>query len=595
MDMGIVNAGQLTVYDEIDLVLKNAIEDVLFNRKENATDILVNLAENYKVYKRKKKKLKEWRKLPVLQRITYALVEGDDEFIIEDTEEARNEISKPIDVIEGPLMKGMNKVGDLFGSGKMFLPQVVKSARVMKKAVAHLVPYIEKEKEKNNLKDISNGTILLATVKGDVHDIGKNIVGVVLACNGYNIIDLGVMVSSDKILIKAKEINADIIGLSGLITPSLDEMVHVASEMKRQNFKIPLLIGGATTSKKHTAVKIDQKYPLSVFHVVDASRSVGIVSKLLKSKLKKELTNSTAKQYDIIRESYFQNQKNLKLISLKEARKRRLKLIYKPIKPKIKDIHDFQSISLKILKNYIDWSPFFHSWEFKGIYPKILSDPKKGVEATKLFNDANELLLKIIEQKKIVAKAVYGIYKAKSKNEEVHILDHDIIFKFPRQLIDKGLTSNFCLADFIANDQTDYIGLFAVTTGYGVEEMVKEFEADNDDYNAIMVKAIADRLAEAAAEWLHEKVRKEIWGYTKGENFSMSELNKEHYIGIRPAPGYPACPDHQEKDKIWKILDIKNKIGIGLTDTRAMYPTASVCGWYFSHPESKYFSVLKNK
>ena len=595
MDMGIVNAGQLTFYDDIDIELKKAIEDVLFNLKKESTDILVEIAENYKSTKRKRKEDKKWRNLQIEERISYALVNGNDQFIVEDTEQARKEILKPIDVIEGPLMDGMNKVGDLFGAGKMFLPQVVKSARVMKKAVAHLLPYIEKDKERNNLKNISNGTILLATVKGDVHDIGKNIVGVVLGCNGYNIIDLGVMVSCDKILKEAKKNGADIIGLSGLITPSLEEMVHVASEMNRQDFKIPLLIGGATTSKKHTAVKIDEQYPSSVFHVIDASRSVGVVSKLLKPKLKEEFTQTTSKQYDLIRESYFQNQKNINLISIEQARKRKLKLTYNPIKPSNYGFQDIESISLRVLKEYIDWSPFFHAWEFRGTYPEILKDPKKGIEASKLFQDAEELLSEIIKHNSIQAKATYGIVKVRSKNEEINLLDYDITFNFPRQLIDKGATPNFCLADFIASDQTDYLGLFVVTAGHGVDEMVDRFEADNDDYNAIMVKALADRLAEAAAEWLHKKVRKEIWGYSKSENLSMRDLSKERFVGIRPAPGYAACPDHKEKDKIWKILDVKNKIGVNLTESRAMFPTASVCGWYFAHPKSRYFSALKNQ
>ena len=594
MDMGIVNAGQLTVYDDIDVKLKKSIENVLFDRNKDATDVLVELAENFKGKKRKKKEDKKWRDLPVFDRITQALINGNDQFIIEDTEQARAEIHNPIDVIEGPLMDGMNKVGDLFGAGKMFLPQVVKSARVMKKAVAHLVPYIEENKKKNNLKSISNGTILLATVKGDVHDIGKNIVGVVLACNGYNIVDLGVMVSSENILMKARDVNADIIGLSGLITPSLEEMVHVASEMERQDFKIPLLIGGATTSKKHTAVKIDEKYPSSVFHVVDASRSVGVVSKLLKSKSKKIFTKETSVKYGLIRESFYENQKNIKLVSIDEARKRKVKLKYKPIKPNFEGINSLDEISLESIKNYIDWTPFFHAWELKGVYPNILDDNDKGKEARKIFKEANKLLSKIINNGLLKAKAIFGIFKAKSQNEEVKILDHDIKFNFPRQLLDKGPTPNFCLADFISPTETDYIGLFAVTAGHGVEQMVSKFESDYDDYNAIMVKVLADRLAEATAEWLHEKIRKEIWGYSKNEKYSIDELNKEEFIGIRPAPGYASCPDHKEKDKIWKILDVEKKIGVKLTESRAMFPTASVCGWYFSHPESRYFSTLKN-
>jgi 5-methyltetrahydrofolate--homocysteine methyltransferase len=403
------------------------------------------------------------------------------------------------------------------------------------------------------------------------------------------------MVSSQNILMKARDVNADIIGLSGLITPSLEEMVHVASEMKRQSFKIPLLIGGATTSKKHTAVKIDEKYPSSVFHVVDASRSVGVVSKLLKSKSKKEFTKETSAKYGLIRESFYENQKNIKLISIDEARKRKVKIKYKPIKPNIEGINFLDKISLEVLKNYIDWTPFFHAWEFRGSYPKIFEDSDKGVEAKKLFKEANKLLSKIIDNDLIRAKAVYGIVQARSFNEQVKVLDYNMKFNFPRQLIDKGSTPNFCLADFISPTQTDYLGMFAVTAGHGVEQMVNDFELDNDDYSAIMVKILADRLAEASAEWLHEKIRKEIWGYSKNEKYSIDELNREKFIGIRPAPGYASCPDHKEKDKLWKILDVEKKIGVSLTENRAMFPTASVCGWYFAHPQSRYFSALKNK
>jgi 5-methyltetrahydrofolate--homocysteine methyltransferase len=593
MDMGIVNAGQLVVYDDIDPAFRDAIEDVLFDRHPDATDRLVELAEGFIGTKRERKENNEWRSFPIEERISYALVEGNDKFIVEDTEEARNHLDRPIHVIEGPLMDGMNRVGDLFGSGKMFLPQVVKSARVMKKAVAHLVPFIEKEKEEKGLKDISNGTIVMATVKGDVHDIGKNIVGVVLGCNGYTIIDLGVMVPTDKILSKAIEVNADIIGLSGLITPSLDEMVHVASEMERQKFNIPLLIGGATTSRKHTAVKIEEKYASSVIHVIDASRCVGVVSKLLNPEHKKELVSSTRKEYESIRKTFYQNQQKIKLLSIERARDRKIKLDYSPVQPQKPGIQKIESISLNELKNYIDWSPFFHAWEFKGTYPEILTDPKKGVEATKLFNDVQAMLETLLQNDTITAKAVYGIFPAKSINENVLLPENDITFSFPRQLIDKGNKPNFCLADFISPNGDDHIGIFTVTAGHGLDKLVKQFESDHDDYNAIMVKVLADRFAEAAAEWLHEKIRKDDWGFGSDEIYSNEEMIKERYQGIRPAPGYPSCPDHAEKDKIWKLLDVENAIGVSLTETRAMWPAASVCGWYFAHPESQYFSVLK--
>ena len=595
MDMGIVNAGQLTVYDDIDSNLRDAIEDVIFDRHDNATDNLVSLAEKYRGKKKEKKSNDEWRKLPIEDRLSYSLVEGIDQFIEQDTEEAREKTKSPIGVIEGALMDGMNRVGDLFGEGKMFLPQVVKSARVMKKAVAYLIPFIEKEKEDKGLKDVSNGTILLATVKGDVHDIGKNIVGVVLGCNGYSIIDMGVMVPSEKILSKAKEVNADIIGLSGLITPSLDEMVHVASEMDRLDYEIPLLIGGATTSKKHTAVKIEGKYPQKVFHVQDASRCVGFVAKLLNPKYRSELINATSKQYQSIKETFFENQKNTRLLTLEDARRRRPILEYDPITPKELGNFKIESISLDILAKYIDWSPFFHAWELKGIYPNILEDPIKGVEAQKVFDDAQYQMKSIIRSGNLKAQAVYGFFKARSSNEEVQLEDEKTSFYFPRQLIDKGKNPNFCLADYISPNGGDHIGLFAVTAGHGLEKMVEECESRHDDYNAIMLKVLADRFAEAAAEWLHEKVRMEYWGYSKDEDLDLRDLLSENYRGIRPAPGYPACPDHKEKDKIWHLLEVQEKIGISLTETRAMYPASSICGWYFSHPKSQYFSVLKNE
>ena len=594
MDMGIVNPGQLTLYDDIDKRLKKAVEDVIFNKHADATENLVEIAENFIGTKKNKVIENKWRSLPITDRLAYSLVEGIDQYIIEDTELARKNLKKPIDVIEGPLMDGMNKVGDLFGSGKMFLPQVVKSARVMKKSVAHLVPFIEQEKEEKGIREVSNGTIVLATVKGDVHDIGKNIVGVVLACNGYNIIDLGVMVSADKILNVVVESKAEILGLSGLITPSLDEMVYVASEMKRRQIDIPLLIGGATTSRKHTAVKIDEKYPENVFHVLDASRCVGVVSKLLKISKKDIFVEQTKNEYESLRDNFYENQRVTKLLSLNKARSNKPVLNYSPYLPDKFGVKCFESISLNKLVTYIDWAPFFHAWELHGSFPKILEDDIIGKEAKKLFSDAKKMLDKIVSEKLLIAKGIYGLYPAKSKLEDVIIKSENISFKFPRQLLDKGKNPNFCLADYISAEKDDAIGLFAVTAGHGLEEIVAKYENNLDDYNSIMVKVLADRLAEAAAEWMHEYVRKIGWGYAKDETSNLADLLKEKYKGIRPAPGYPACPSHMEKDKIWKLLNVEKSIGISLTESRAMLPTASVSGYYFSHPNSRYFSVLKN-
>tara|TARA_B110000037_G_scaffold80678_1_gene96162 strand:- start:3818 stop:5305 length:1488 start_codon:yes stop_codon:yes gene_type:complete len=492
-------------------------------------------------------------------------------------------------------MNGMNKVGDLFGAGKMFLPQVVKSARVMKKSVAYLIPFIEDEKQEKGLRDVSNGTIVMATVKGDVHDIGKNIVGVVLGCNGYNIIDLGVMVSADKIINSVIESKADILGLSGLITPSLDEMVYVASEMKRRGVKVPLLIGGATTSKKHTAVKIEEKYPLNVFHVIDASRCVGVVAKLLKPSQKKLFVEDTKKEYRSIRNVFFENQKNLNFLSLEKARLNKPQLDDNPSLPTKFGVHCFDPIPLESLIEYIDWAPFFHAWEFRGSYPKILEDKIKGPEARKLFKDAQAMLEMIVKEKLLVARGVYGLFPANSNYEDIIIKSKNISFKFPRQLLDKGKNPNYCLADYVSADKDDCLGVFAVTAGHGTQVLVDKYEKDHDDYNSIMVKVLADRLAEATAEWMHEFVRKEGWGYAKDEDSKLGDLLKEKYRGIRPAPGYPACPEHKEKDKIWELLDVEKLIGISLTESRAMLPTASVSGWYFSHPDSHYFSVLKNE
>ena len=591
MDMGIVNAGQLTVYDEIAPKLKNRVEDVLFNRRDDATERLVEIADEYRGVKKSQKKDLSWRENSVEERLSHALVDGIVDFIVEDTEEVRQKYNRPIEVIEGPLMDGMNVVGDLFSAGKMFLPQVVKSARVMKKAVAHLLPFIDKEKDELGLTGKSNGKIILATVKGDVHDIGKNIVGVVLGCNGYDIIDLGVMVSCDKILSIARDEEADIIGVSGLITPSLDEMVHVAKEMERLKFDIPLLIGGATTSRKHTAVKIEENYSGPSIHVIDASRAVGVVSKLMNVDEKQLFIASVRTDFAKIREARAKKP-IMKRLNIQTARERKLKIDwgkYQVPTPSFRGVKVFEDYPLEELVDYIDWSPFFHAWELKGVYPKILTDGKYGDEAQKLFDDGQTLLKRIVSEKLLTAKGVIGIHPAYAENESV--FTEGGAFKFPRQTVDKGANkTNYCLADFIA-PKDDFIGTFAVTTGHGIEAMVKEFEDQHDDYNSIMVKVLADRLAEAFAERLHQRIRKEFWGYATDKSMDNESLINEKYQGIRPAPGYPACPDHTEKDKIWKLLNVEENTGITLTESRAMYPAASVSGWYFSHPESQYFSV----
>jgi len=596
MDMGIINAGQLAVYDDIKPELREVIEDVLFNRRDDATEKLVELANTVRGKLKKTTKDLAWRKTSVEKRLSFALVEGIVEFIEDDVEEARQNYKRPIQVIEGPLMDGMNVVGELFGSGKMFLPQVVKSARVMKKAVAHLLPFIEKEKLDLGLSELSNGRILLATVKGDVHDIGKNIVGVVLGCNNYEIIDLGVMVSADKICSTAKEKKVDIIGLSGLITPSLDEMVYMASEMERLKMEIPLLIGGATTSKKHTAIKIDEMYSGPSIHVIDASKSVGVVSQLMKKKERDGLINNVKNEYKSIRKIYSESSRKKKQLSLEQARHRKFKTdwnSYNPSQPSSVGLEVFEDYSLQKIREYIDWSPFFHAFEFKGKYPGILNHPKYGDEAKKLFNDGEELLSKIISENSLQAKGVLRLFLATASDETVKVGDVD--FNFPRQLVDKGWNRpNYSLADFIA-PENDWIGLFAVTTGIGLGKLVENFESQNDVYNSILVKVLADRLAEAFTEHLHERVRKEIWGYAENESFNKEDLINEKYSGIRPAPGYPSCPDHCEKDKIWDILDVEKYTGIKLTESRAMLPASSVCGWYFSHPESCYFSTLGNE
>ncbi len=611
MDMGIVNPAQLVVYDDIDKKLLELIEDVLLDRREDATERLVEHAESLKgITKEKAEKDEEWRRKTVEERLSYALVKGIADYIDIDTEEARKKLGRPLHVIEGPLMDGMNVVGDLFGAGKMFLPQVVKSARVMKKAVAYLEPFLLEEKEANKKAGIvgngrtNAGKILLATVKGDVHDIGKNIVGVVLACNNYEIVDLGVMVSCDKILEEAQKHNVDVIGLSGLITPSLDEMVHVAKEMERLNFKTPLLIGGATTSKVHTAVKIAQNYSGPVVHVNDASKSVPVASSLISDELRADFMVEVNKDYERVREQNKNAQSQNKFISIEEARKNKF-----PIDWSKEKIHKPAFIGNKIFTNYdlseiaehIDWTPFFHSWEMKGSYPKILKDATRGVEATKLFEDAQKMLDKIISEKWLVANAVIGIYPANAIEDDIEVYDTDkkikTVFHTIRQQTKKPAGQfNVALSDFIAPktaEKTDYIGSFALTTGIGIDEHVARFEKDHDDYSAIMLKALADRLAEAFAELMHKKIRKEIWGYAVDENLQNEELIKEEYAGIRPAPGYPAQPDHTEKLTIWKLLDVEKNIGLKLTESMAMFPTAAVSGLYFSHEQSHYFGIGK--
>jgi 5-methyltetrahydrofolate--homocysteine methyltransferase len=606
MDMAIVNAGQLGIYDEIPNNLLEHIEDVLLNKRDDATDRLVDFAETVKGGATKEKKVDlEWRNGDVQERLTHALVKGIAEFIEEDTEEARQQAEKPLHVIEGPLMVGMNVVGDLFGAGKMFLPQVVKSARVMKKAVAYLLPYIEAEKGDDAIK--SNGKIIMATVKGDVHDIGKNIVGVVLQCNNYEVVDLGVMVPAQTILEKAKELKADIIGLSGLITPSLDEMVHVAREMQRQDFALPLMIGGATTSRAHTAVKIDPGYEHPVIHVKDASRAVGISTRLLNVDMKKELTKEIKKDYDVVRERHAGKQAKRNWLTLEQARANRVSIdwdSYVPPAPKKLGLNIFADYPLEELAACIDWTPFFIAWELAGKFPRILSDEIVGEEATKLYKDAKAMLDKIINEKWFVAKGVYGLFPANSiGHDDLEIYTNEsrdgllmTLHSLRQQTQKPPGQPNYALADFIAPEEAhvkDYIGAFAVATGFGMEEKIKQFEDDHDDYNAIMLKALADRLAEAFAERLHQRVRKEFWGYGLDEDLDNDALIAEKYQGIRPAPGYPACPDHTEKPLIWDLLKVEENTGITLTESYAMYPTAAVSGLYFSHPASRYFGLGK--
>jgi len=603
MDMGIVNPGQLQVYDEINKDLLERVEDVLLDRRDDATERLITYAEQIKGGGKKLERDEQWRSGTVNERLTHALVKGIIEYIDVDVEEARKLHDKALHLIEGPLMDGMNVVGDLFGAGKMFLPQVVKSARVMKKAVAYLLPYLEAEKTEGASKA---GRVLMATVKGDVHDIGKNIVGVVLACNNYEIIDLGVMVPADKILEAAKRENVDVIGLSGLITPSLDEMVYVAKEMQRQGFKIPLLIGGATTSKVHTAVKIAPYYEYPVIHVNDASRSVPVVSVLVSKDTTSTLLSDTVKDYERIRIQNSNAQSAVKFIPLEVAQRNATAINWQnfvPSKPKFIGVKTIKDFSLLELVPYIDWTPFFHSWEMKGSYPKILKDIERGVEATKLFNEAQEMLSKIVNEKWLQANAVIGIFPANAVGDDIEVYTDDkrnevqTTFHTLRQQTKKPEGQfNVALSDFIApktSGKADYIGGFAVTTGVGIDKHVAAFEKNHDDYSAIMLKALADRLAEAFAERMHEIVRKEIWVYAANEKLSNEQLIKEEYYGIRPAPGYPAQPDHTEKIDLFKLLNVESNIEITLTESMAMLPTAAVSGLYFSHEASHYFGVGK--
>jgi len=603
MNIGIVNPTMLEVYDEIPKDLLERVEDVILDRREDATERLLDFAESVISTTKERKVDLSWREKPLQDRITHSLVKGLDEFVIEDIEEARQLAGKPIEVIEGNLMIGMNVVGDLFGSGKMFLPQVVKSARVMKKAVAYLLPYIELDKGGVSQ---SNGKILLATVKGDVHDIGKNIVGVVLGCNNYDIVDLGVMVSPEKIIKTAKSENVDVIGLSGLITPSLDEMAHLASEMERQNFKIPLLIGGATTSKAHTAVKIDTQYKNAVVHVHDASRAVTVVGDLLNKRINQKYVGDIKSDYEKVREGFLNRSSKKEYFSLEDARANKFKIDWENSnipKPNYIGTQVFEDFDLTKLVDYIDWNPFFRTWELAGKFPAILTDTVVGKEATNLFTDAKLMLAKIVNENLLTAKAVFGIFPANSVEDDIEVYTTEsrdsVNVKFVtlrQQLKKKEGIPSIALADFIAPKEKgiqDYVGAFCVSTGFGTTELAAEFEKDHDDYNSIMIKALADRLAEAFAEYLHEKVRKEYWGYANSEKLSNEELIKEDYKGIRPAPGYPACPDHTEKLTIWDLLSVKETIGVELTDSLAMWPAASVSGYYFANEQAKYYGLGK--
>ena len=605
MDMGIVNAGQLAVYDDIPAELRERVEDVILNRSDEATENLVELAEQYRGQAGQKREQDDsWRELPVVKRIEHALVHGINAHIVEDTEEARQQAEKPLHVIEGPLMDGMNRVGDLFGAGKMFLPQVVKSARVMKQAVAHLVPFIEAEAEASGEAAQKKGKILLATVKGDVHDIGKNIVGVVLQCNNYEVIDLGVMVPSSKILETAVKEDVDIIGLSGLITPSLDEMVQVAGDMQRRGLKLPLLIGGATTSKLHTALKIDPAYKGPVVHVLDASRAVGVAGQLLSAETYGDYTKGIADEYDTLRRRRAGGPTH-QAITLDDARANKVKLdwsAYAPPEPAFLGTKTFVQYPLDELVERIDWTPFFRTWELAGTFPKIMDDPVVGEHARALFQDAEQMLRRIVDEKWLEARGVIGFWPANSDGAEGVILrdptGHNeplATLAFLRQQVNKSEgRAHFCLADFVApqdSGKTDYLGGFAVTAGHGIEGPLAEFERKHDDYNAILLKALADRLAEAFAERMHERVRREFWAYAPDEALANEDLIRERYRGIRPAPGYPACPDHSQKPTLFRLLNAEAAAGIELTENYAMLPTAAVSGWYLAHPQAEYFGV----
>ncbi len=606
LTMGIVNAGQLAVYDEIDEELREAVEDVVLNRRSDSTERLLELAEKYRDREDSDgaSETQEWRSWSVEKRLEHALVKGIAEYVVEDAEEARQQYDHPVEVIEGPLMDGMDVVGDLFGSGKMFLPQVVKSARVMKRAVAYLVPFIEEEKTETSKP---KGTVVMATVKGDVHDIGKNIVGVILQCNNFEVIDLGVMVPAAKILDEAKKRDADIIGLSGLITPSLDEMVHNAKEMQREGFNIPLLIGGATTSQTHTAVKIAPNYEHPTIHVKDASRAVGVVQNLVSEGRRVAYADQIAAEYEEVRAKHAGRRSSTMLSPLAKARANRTKIEwegYAPPRPNVLGVKAFEDYPLEEIRDYIDWTFFFHSWQMKGSYPKIMDDPEKGTEARKLFDDGQNLLDRIIAEKRLKARAVIGLFPANAlPNDDIEVYADESRkevlkeFHFLRQQRAKPPgRPNRSLADFVAPKETgleDYMGFFAVTAGLGADEVSQRFRDDNDDYNAIMVQALADRLSEAFAELMHERVRKEFWGYAADEQLDNEALIKEEYRGIRPAPGYPACPEHTEKGLLWDLLDAEKNSGIKLTESYAMYPPSAVSGFYFSHPDSRYFGVAE--
>ncbi|NOX95626.1 MAG: methionine synthase [Alphaproteobacteria bacterium] len=608
LDMGIVNAGQLAIYDEIAPSLRDPVEDVILNRRDDATERLLEVAENYRGEAGKVRVQDlSWREAPVEERLRHALVKGITEFIIEDTEEARLKLGRPLFVVEGPLMDGMNVVGDLFGDGKMFLPQVVKSARVMKQAVAHLTPFMEKEKAEQGLEQGKpNGKILMATVKGDVHDIGKNIVGVVLQCNNYEVIDLGVMVPAAKILAEAKAHDVDMIGLSGLITPSLDEMRNLASEMKREGFKIPLLIGGATTSRAHTAVKISPNYEHGVVYVTDASRAVGVVGALVSEEKREDYLSTIANDYTKVRESYNKNKGAAPRLSLNAARAKKFAIdwsVDKPLKPSFLGVKAFRNYDLATLADYIDWTPFFSTWDLYGKYPKILNDKIVGEAARSLFEDAQVMLKDIIRDKSLTAHGVVGLWPANSRGDDIILYTDETrseelaTFHGLRQQIAKRTGGvDYCLSDFIAPEESgipDYIGGFAVTGGVGENEFADSFDRRDDNYSAILSKALADRFAEAFAEHLHQRVRRELWGYAREEDLSPAALIHEDYQGIRPAPGYPAQPDHTEKETLFRLLDPEKNAGIELTESFAMTPGASVSGLYFSHPQSLYFGVGK--